>query len=64
VFTVSFAADQAVGPVLTGWLADRCHSLDAGLAASLGILLAAGATALAQREPITARTPIALRAVD
>jgi len=63
VFTVSFAAGQAVGPVLTGWLADRCHSLDAGLAASVAILLAAGATALAQREPTTARTPIALRAV-
>jgi predicted MFS family arabinose efflux permease len=64
VFTVSFAAGQVIGPVLTGWLADEFASLDASLAASVAILLAAGATALGQRERTAVRAPAALRAVD
>jgi predicted MFS family arabinose efflux permease len=64
VFTVSFAAGQAVGPVFTGWLSDAFHALDAGLAASVAILLAAGAAALAQRARTTVRAPAALRAAD
>jgi predicted MFS family arabinose efflux permease len=64
VFTVSFAAGQAVGPLFTGWLSDAFHALDAGLAASVAILLAAGAAALAQRGRATVRAPAALRAVD
>jgi len=50
VFTVVFAVGQAIGPVLTGWLADATHSLYAGLAGSVAILLAASATAMCQRE--------------
>ena len=50
LFTVVFAVGQAIGPVLTGWLADTTRSLQAGLAASVAILLAASATALFQRE--------------
>jgi predicted MFS family arabinose efflux permease len=58
LFTVVFAVGQAIGPVLTGWLADTTHSLHAGLAASVAILLAASATALFQREsaaPLSSR---------
>jgi predicted MFS family arabinose efflux permease len=50
VFTVVFAIGQAIGPVLTGWLADATHSLYAGLAGSVAILLAASATAMCQRD--------------
>jgi MFS family permease len=50
VFTVVFALGQAIGPVLTGWLADATHSLYAGLAGSVAILLTASATAMFQRE--------------
>jgi predicted MFS family arabinose efflux permease len=50
MFTVVFAVGQAIGPVLTGWLADATHSLRAGLAASVAILLAGSAVALYQRE--------------
>ena len=50
VFTVVFAVGQAIGPVLTGWLADATQSLYAGLAGSVVILLAASATAMGQRE--------------
>jgi len=39
---------QAIGPVLTGWLADFTHSLLAGLAASVIILLVASGTAMLQ----------------
>ena len=48
VFTVVFAIGQAIGPVLAGWLADLTQSLYAGLAASVGVLLAASVTALLQ----------------
>jgi len=50
VFTVVFAIGQAIGPILTGWLADATRSLHAGLTASVAILLAASATAMFQRE--------------
>lgn len=50
IFTVVFAIGQAIGPVLTGWLADRTHSLKAGLAGSIVVLLAASAAALCHRE--------------
>ena len=50
VFTVVFAIGQAIGPVLTGWLADATQSLYAGLAGSVAILLAASAAAMCQRE--------------
>ena len=49
VFTVVFAVGQAIGPILTGWLADATRSLYAGLAASVAVLLAASATAMFQR---------------
>ena len=39
VFTVVFAIGQSIGPVLTGWIADAAHSLNASLAASVVILL-------------------------
>jgi len=50
VFTVVFAVGQSIGPVLTGWIADTTHSLNASLAASVAILLCASAAALCQRE--------------
>ena len=50
VFTVVFAVGQAIGPVLAGWLADATHSLYAGLAGSVAILLMGSATAMFQRE--------------
>ena len=56
VFTVVFAIGQAIGPVLTGWLADATHSLHAGLAGSVAILLAASAAAMCQRESKAERT--------
>jgi predicted MFS family arabinose efflux permease len=49
VFTVVFAIGQAIGPVLTGWLADVTQSLQAGLAGSVAILVVASATAMRQR---------------
>ena len=49
VFTVVFAIGQAIGPVLTGWLADVPQSLQAGLAGSVAILVVASATAMRQR---------------
>ena len=48
VVTVLFATGQAIGPVLTGWLADATGSLFSGLALSAAILIAACLTALAQ----------------
>ena len=50
VFTVAFAIGQAIGPILSGWLADATQSLSAGLAGSVAILLAASAAAMFQRE--------------
>lgn len=50
VFTVVFAVGQAIGPALSGWLADATQSLYAGLAGSVAILLAASAAAMYQRE--------------
>ena len=50
VFTVVFAIGQAIGPILSGWLADATQSLSAGLAGSVAILLAASAAAMLQRE--------------
>jgi predicted MFS family arabinose efflux permease len=50
VFTVVFAIGQAIGPVLSGWLADATQSLSAGLAGSVAILLAASVAAMGQRE--------------
>ena len=57
VFTVVFAIGQAIGPILTGWLADATQSLYAGLAGSATILLAASAAAMCQRESSTERVP-------
>jgi len=58
-FTLVFAIGQAVGPVFTGWLADVSHSLQAGLAASVAILLVASVVATLQREH--GRSPAAPR---
>lgn len=59
VFTVVFAVGQAIGPVMSGWLADATQSLYAGLAGSVTILIAASAVAMYQRrsngEAITSR---------
>lgn len=60
VFTVAVALGQAIGPILSGWIADATHSLDASLAASVIILLAASGAAMAQREVGAARTRLAL----
>jgi predicted MFS family arabinose efflux permease len=49
-FTFVFSIGQAIGPVFTGWLADANRSLQAGLAASVALLLAASAVATLQRE--------------
>jgi hypothetical protein len=50
VFTIVVAVGQAIGPVLSGWIADAAHSLDASLAASVIILLAASGAAMGQRD--------------
>jgi len=55
VFTVIVAVGQAIGPILSGWIADTTHSLDASLAASVIILLAASGAAMCQREVGAAR---------
>jgi MFS family permease len=49
-FTVVFAAGQIVGPVATGWLADRLGSLMPGLAASAALLAFGALLALLQRD--------------
>ena len=54
-FTFVFSIGQAIGPVLTGWLADVSHSLQAGLAASVTLLLAASVVATLQRERAAAK---------
>jgi len=53
VFTFVFAIGQAIGPVLTGWLADLTQSLQAGLAGSIAILVAASIAAMRQRTLAT-----------
>jgi predicted MFS family arabinose efflux permease len=50
-FTVVFAAGQIIGPIATGWLADRFGSLRPGLTASVAILALGALAALAQRNP-------------
>ena len=50
VFTVVFAIGQSMGPVLSGWIADAAHSLNASLAASVVILLGASVAGMHQRE--------------
>ena len=50
VFTVVFALGQSIGPIFTGWLADATHSLYAGLAGSVLVLLSAGVVAIWQRD--------------
>jgi MFS family permease len=57
VFTVVFAIGQSIGPVLTGWIADAAHSLNASLAASVVILLGASIAAMCQRENTIAPAP-------
>ncbi|HEY1327573.1 MAG TPA: YbfB/YjiJ family MFS transporter [Casimicrobiaceae bacterium] len=64
VLTVAFAVGQTIGPVLTGWLADRTHSLGAGLALSVVLLLAAGGVALAQPDRGALRIRASLRAAE
>jgi len=49
-FTVVFAAGQIVGPMVTGWLADRYGSLMPGLAGSAALLAIGAALALLQRD--------------
>jgi predicted MFS family arabinose efflux permease len=56
VFTVVVAVGQAIGPTLSGWIADATHNLDASLAASVIILLAASGAAMCQRDVGAART--------
>jgi MFS family permease len=62
VFTVLFAIGQSIGPVVTGLLADATHSLKAGLAGSVVILLSAGAAAMCQRISNAERVPARQRA--
>jgi len=62
VFTVMFSIGQAIGPLLTGWLADVTGSLFAGLAGSVAILLAASGAALAQRARDFRDEPLGQRA--
>jgi MFS family permease len=57
VFTVVVAVGQAIGPMLSGWIADAMHSLDASLAASVIILLAASGAATWQRQVGAERMP-------
>jgi MFS family permease len=49
-FTIAFAASQMVGPVATGWVADRFGSLRPGLTASAMVLALGALLALAQRD--------------
>ena len=51
-FTVMFAIGQIIGPLFTGWLADATHALNAGLAGSTVILLAASLIAMYQRQVV------------
>ena len=49
-FTAVFAAGQIVGPIATGWVADRFGSLRPGLSASVVALVLGALIALAQRD--------------
>ncbi|ADH64669.1 major facilitator superfamily MFS_1 [Allomeiothermus silvanus DSM 9946] len=49
VFTVIFAAGQSLGPWLSGLLTDALGSLQAGFAASVGVLVLGGLVARVQR---------------
>ena len=55
-FTVVFAAGQVVGPLATGWLADRWGSLMPGLAGSAALLALGALLALLQRDLRVPRT--------
>jgi predicted MFS family arabinose efflux permease len=57
VFTMVVAVGQAIGPMLSGWIADAAHSLDACLAASVMILLSASGAAICQRQVGAERMP-------
>jgi MFS family permease len=48
-FTFVFSIGQAIGPIFSGWLADVSRSLQAGLVASVALLLASCGVALFQR---------------
>jgi MFS family permease len=50
-FTVAFAASQIVGPVATGWVADRFGSLRPGLTVSALVLAIGAVLAMVQRDP-------------
>lgn len=50
LLTVSFGVGQMIGPVLSGFVSDGPHGLQAGLILSLWILAATIAAALLQRE--------------
>lgn len=56
-FTVVFAAGQIVGPMATGWLADRYGSLMPGLAGSAALLALGALLALLQRDLRVAAAP-------
>ena len=49
-FTIAFAASQIVGPIATGWVADRFGSLAPGLTASAAVLAMGALIALVQRD--------------
>lgn len=49
-FTIAFAASQIVGPVATGWVADRFGSLRPGLTVSALVLALGALLALAQKD--------------
>ena len=48
-FTFVFSIGQAIGPIFSGWLADVSRSLQAGLVASVALLLASCGVALYHR---------------
>jgi predicted MFS family arabinose efflux permease len=50
VLTVAFSIGQAAGPTIVGFVADGSTGITGGLWLSVGLLAAATATALAQRE--------------
>jgi predicted MFS family arabinose efflux permease len=56
-FTFVFSIGQAIGPIFSGWLADVSRSLQAGLVASVLLLLASCVVAWFQRD--AASTPAA-----
>ncbi|MGN9803489.1 YbfB/YjiJ family MFS transporter [Micromonospora sp. L32] len=56
LLTVAFSVGQAVGPLLSGLLADS-GGVEVGLWLSVGLLAAAGLVALRQRDPAPAAAP-------